>query len=244
MKKRKAKPCEETIMNNSFDKFHVKSLNLTEKQKRFFSLASDKNCKIVFVSGPAGSSKTYISVYSALRLLSEFSQTDLIYIRTIIESADKGLGALPGGLEDKFNPYMIPLLEKLNEMLPANTTTQKDLLAAGRVDAMPINFLRGVSWNDKIIIMDEAQNATFKELTTLITRIGEGSRLFICGDLMQSDINGKSGFGDMMKLFDDERSSENGIHCFRFNSSDIKRSKVLKYIISRLEEQRKAAEKK
>ena len=130
---------------------------------------------------------------------------------------------------------MIPLLEKLSEMLPANTTAQKDLLKAGRIEAMPINFLRGVSWNDKIIIMDEAQNATFKELTTLITRIGEGSRLFICGDLMQSDINGRSGFGEMMKIFDDETSSENGIHCFRFNNSDIKRSKVLKYIISKLE---------
>jgi phosphate starvation-inducible PhoH-like protein len=234
MKKKKTKPSEEIIMNNCFDKFHVKSLNLTEKQKQFYSIASDKDSKIIFVSGPAGSAKTYMSVYSSLRLLSLDKNYDLVYIRTIIESAEKGLGALPGDLQEKFNPYVIPLVEKLDEMLPKNTTIQADLLNSKRIDAMPINFLRGVSWKDKIIIMDEAQNATFKELTTLITRIGENCKLFICGDLMQSDINGKCGFGDMIKVFDDEESRSKGIYCFPFNNSDIKRSQILKYIIKKL----------
>ena len=230
----KKKNNENQLCGQAFDRFHLNKVKFTEKQKNFYSLASDERNKIMFVSGPAGSSKTFISVYTALRLLSQNSDLDLIYVRTIIESAEKGLGALPGDLNEKFNPYMIPLMEKLSEILPQNNTSKKDLLDGGRVEAMPINFLRGVSWNNKVIIMDEAQNATMKELTTLITRMGEGSKLFICGDLLQSDINGKSGFGEMMHLFDDEESKSNGINCFRFNISDIKRSKILKYIIKKL----------
>ena len=154
------------------DKFKLNNISFTEKQKAFYNLASDEKTKIVFVSGPAGSSKTFISVYSALSFLSKNSDLDLIYIRTIIESADKGLGALPGDLNEKFNPYMIPLSEKLAEILPKTNTSKTDLVKDGRIEAMPINFLRGSSWNNKVIILDEAQNASFKELTTLITRIG------------------------------------------------------------------------
>ena len=90
-------------------KITLNSLDLTTKQKRLLKLALDPETKIIFISGPAGSSKTYISVYSALRLLSQYIDLDLIYVRTIIESAEKGLGALPGDLSDKFNPYMLPL---------------------------------------------------------------------------------------------------------------------------------------
>jgi phosphate starvation-inducible PhoH-like protein len=216
------------------DRITLHSLELTAKQKKLLGIALDAESQIIFVTGPAGSSKTYISVYSALRLLSQNQELDLIYVRTIIESAEKGLGALPGDLNDKFNPYMIPLEEKLYEILPKNTTTKKDLFASGRIEAMPINFLRGVDWKNKIVIMDEAQNATFKELTTLITRLGENSKLFICGDMMQSDINGKSGFGEMIKTFSDQGSVEKGIHTFEFFERDIKRSEILKYIIKKL----------
>lgn len=222
------------LTSSSLDKFQIKSCDLTEKQKTFLKIALNKDTKIIFVSGPAGSSKTYISVYAALRELCSSKDLDLLYIRTIIESAEKGLGALPGDLSEKFNPYIIPLKEKLDELIPDNTTAKTDLIDSGRIDAMPINFLRGLSFKDKIVIMDEAQNATFKELTTLITRIGENSKIFICGDLMQSDINGKSGFGDIIKKFDDEESSEKGIHIFKFNASDIKRSEILKFIIKKI----------
>ena len=199
------------LTSSSLDKFQIKSCDLTEKQKSFLKIALSKDTKIIFVSGPAGSSKTYISVYAALRQLCSSKELDLLYIRTIIESAEKGLGALPGDLSEKFNPYIIPLKEKLDELIPDSTTAKTDLIDSGRIDAMPINFLRGLSFKDKIVIMDEAQNATFKELTTLITRIGENSKIFICGDLMQSDINGKSGFGDIIKKFDDEESMINFI---------------------------------
>ena len=232
MTKRKTK---NTAPFRGEEKITLNSLELTTKQKKILQTSLSEDSKIMFVSGPAGSSKTYISVYSALRLLAQNNDLELLYVRTIIESAEKGLGALPGDLNEKFNPYMLPLEDKLYEILPKNTTLKHSLFDKGRIEAMPINFLRGASWKNKIVIMDEAQNATFKELTTLITRLGENSKLFICGDYMQSDINGKSGFVDMMNLFDDEKSKEKGIHCIKFNQRDIKRSEILKYIISKLE---------
>ena len=130
---------------------------------------------------------------------------------------------------------MAPLEDKLTEMLPQNKTTKHELVNTGRIQAMPINYLRGASWKDKIVVADEAQNFTFKELTTLITRLGKNSKLFICGDFMQSDINGRSGYSDMFNLFNDKESKENGIHCFSYNKDDILRSELQKYIIGKLE---------
>ena len=135
--------------------------------------------------------------------------------------------------KDKFNPYIAPLQDKLDEMLPAKNTAptvMKELMDE-RVEALPINFLRGANWINKIVIADEAQNFTFKELTTLITRLGENSKLFICGDFMQSDINGKSGFAPMYDIFNDDDSKLKGIHCFRFTKDDIMRDELLKFII-------------
>tara|TARA_B100000212_G_scaffold342604_1_gene331231 strand:- start:34843 stop:35565 length:723 start_codon:yes stop_codon:yes gene_type:complete len=213
----------------------VNSLKLTEKQKRFLSLAFNEETKIMFIAGPAGSTKTYMAVYSALRLLSAFEELDLLYVRTAIESADKGLGALPGGIDEKLNPYMAPLEDKLYEMLPRTNTAKKEMLDSGRISAMPINYLRGSSWIDKIVVADEAQNFTYRELTTLITRIGNNCKLFVCGDFMQSDINGKSGFAPMFDLFNDKQSIDMGIHCFKFGKEDILRSEILKYIIGKLD---------
>ena len=217
--------------------FRINSLRLTDRQKLFLSLALRKDTNIMFVSGPAGSTKTYMAVYGALRHLGANETLDLLYVRTIIESADKGLGSLPGDIEEKFNPYMMPLEDKLLEMLPKTNTAKAEMLDSGRISAMPINYLRGASWKDKIVIADEAQNFTFKELTTLITRLGKGCKLFICGDFMQSDINGKTGFKKMFKTFDDEESRRKGIHSFSFTKEDIMRSDLQKFIIGKLEKQ-------
>jgi len=191
----------------------------------------------MFVSGPAGSSKTYMSLYGCLRLMAEDNEKDLLYIRSIVESADKGLGSLPGDMSEKFNPFTLPLYDKLEEIIHEGDTAflkQKE-----RVSAIPINFLRGANWNNKLIVADEAQNFTFKELTTLITRIGEDTKVVVCGDFMQSDINVKTGFKDMFDIFSDDESKENGISCFSFTKNDIVRSKILKFIISKLEKGKK-----
>lgn len=236
MGRKKIKPEEaDQIAKNVFkSKITVKGKNLSEKQNLFQDIAGNEDTKIMFVSGPAGSTKTYMAVYSALRHLQKNEDLDLLYVRTAIESADKGLGALPGTLEEKFNPYMAPLEDKLDEMLPKTTQVKSDLIKSGRIQAMPINFLRGANWINKIVVADESQNFTFKELVTLITRIGDNTKLFICGDMMQSDINGKSGFSEMVKLFNDQESKDKGIHNFKFNENDIFRSEILKYIVTKL----------
>lgn len=236
MARKKASPPEDFNLNDNAlkAKIKIKGLKLTEKQKKFLELSLRDDSKIVFVLGPAGSTKTYMAVMSALRHLQKDDSLDLFYVRTAIESAEKGLGALPGTLEEKFNPYMAPLEDKLIELLPGNTTLKAELLKSNRIQAMPINFLRGANWINKIVVADESQNFTFKELVTMITRLGENSKLFICGDLMQSDINGKSGLKPMIDLFDDEQSKEKGIYCFRFTENDIMRSEILKFIIQKL----------
>ena len=217
--------------------FKINNLRLTEKQKRFLALALHAETNIMFISGPAGSTKTYMAVYAALRHLSSDEELDMLYVRTVIESGEKGLGALPGGIEDKINPYMAPLEDKLIEMLPQNKTVRQELLNTGRIQAMPINYLRGASWKDKVVVADEAQNFTFKELTTLITRLGKNSKLFICGDFMQSDINGRTGYRRMFDIFKDEESSNKGVHAFSFNKDDILRSHLQRFIIARLEKE-------
>jgi phosphate starvation-inducible PhoH-like protein len=218
-------------------KFKKRNFKFTTRQRRFLTTLLDPELKMFFVSGPAGSSKTYMSLYGCLRLMAEDPEKELLYVRSIAESADKGLGSLPGDMAEKFNPFLMPLYDKLEEIVFEGDTAF--LKQKGRISAVPINFLRGANWNNKLIVADEAQNFTFKELTTLITRIGEDSKLIICGDFMQSDINGKTGFSEMFDLFSDEDSEEKGIHSFKFTCNDIVRSKILKFIISKLETHKK-----
>jgi phosphate starvation-inducible PhoH-like protein len=176
---------------------------------------------------------TYMALYAAMQLMVDNDELQLLYVRSIIESADKGLGSLPGDISEKFDPFLMPLYDKLEEIVvPQDVVWLKN---EEKIMAMPINFLRGANWVNKIIVADEAQNFTFKELTTLITRIGHDSKLIICGDFMQSDINGKSGFKPIFNLFNDEESKERGVQTFTFTHEDIVRSEILKFLIGRLE---------
>ena len=138
---------------------------LNEKQKEFVKLALDKNTKIMFISGPAGSAKTYMSIYSALLLLNERKVSDLIYIRSAVESSDSKLGYLPGEAGDKMAPYLQPLMDKLSELLPKSDV--EVLKKEERISAIPVGFLRGLNWNAKVVIADESQNLTYKELFLL-----------------------------------------------------------------------------
>lgn len=208
---------------------------LNEKQKQFLTLASDKTTKVIFVSGPAGTSKTFLAVFHALKMINEKRVSDLIYIRSAVESSDSKLGFLPGEADEKMAPYIQPLLDKLTEMLPKGDIDM--LVKEERVSGIPVGFLRGLNWNAKVIIADEAQNMSYKELFTLITRTGEFSKVFILGDPEQSDINGKSGFIKMIGHFDDEESRQNGVHVFRFTEDDIVRSGLVQFIIRKVKKE-------
>ena len=214
------------------DSIQIKSIDLTEKQKQLIEVLRDKNTKLVFVSGPAGTSKTYTAILAGLHLINDKRVSELIYIRTAVESSDSKLGFLPGEMDDKMSPYIQPLVDKLEELLQKHDIDK--LKKEERIHGAPINFLRGLNWNAKCIVADEAQNMTKKELITLITRVGEFSKLYVCGDPDQSDINGKSGLTPIMNLFDDEESKQNGIHIFRFDDDDVVRSGLVKFILKKL----------
>ena len=210
----------------------IKPLEWTPKQKEFIELASNKDSKIMFISGPAGSSKTILATYVALELLNKKGHSDILYIRSAVESADNKLGYLPGEVEDKMHYYGVPFLDKLEELL--NRASINNLINEKRVEIMPVNFVRGLSWNAKIIIVDEAQNLSQKELITVLTRIGKYSKCFVLADPEQSDINGKGGaFQAMQNLFNDDESKKNGIYSFEFDQEDIMRSELVKFLVNR-----------
>ena len=207
--------------------------DITSKQRELIDIILHHDTKVVFVNGPAGTSKTWAAIYCGLKLLAERRLSHITYVRTIIESASKSLGALPGETGDKMAPFLMPLIDKLDEFLPLAEKNQ--LLKENRTRGIPVNHLRGTSLNAQYIICDEAQNFSRKELTTAITRLGQFSKMIILADPLQSDLNGSSGFIPLFDLFNDEESRSKGIHCFSFTKDDIVRSGILRYICERLE---------
>jgi len=209
----------------------------TDKQKEFFRVALDPSTNIVFVNGPAGTSKTLLSVYCGLQLLNMKAADDIMYLRSAVESSDKSLGYLPGDANEKLRFYNLPLLDKLDELL-TESTAQK-LEDQKRVAMFPVNFARGMNWKYKCIILDEAQNSSVKEIITVLTRMGEGCRCFILADPMQTDLkneNSQGGFSKLSKTFSDEESVKMGIYSFNFTEDDVMRSDLVKYIIKKLKE--------
>tara|TARA_Y100000310_G_scaffold340109_1_gene434813 strand:+ start:1086 stop:1877 length:792 start_codon:yes stop_codon:yes gene_type:complete len=214
----------------------VKQFPWTEKQKKFFKIALDPSTKVVLVDGPAGTSKSLLAVYCGLQLLNMKVISDIMYLRSAVESSSHSLGFLPGSAEDKLRFYNLPFLDKMDELL--ETTRAEKLESEGRISVFPVNFARGMNWNAKCIILDEAQNSTEKEITTVLTRMGKSSRCFILADPMQTDLKNQSlsgGFKNFCKLFNDEESREHGIHIFNFDEDDIMRSEIIKFIIKKIQ---------
>jgi len=215
----------------------LKEFNWTDKQKDFFKIALDRNTKIMFVDGPAGSSKTLLAVYCALQLMNMKIISDIMYLRSAVESSDRSLGFLPGSAEEKLKYFNMPFIDKLDELL--KTTKPEKLVDQKRVSIFPVNFARGMNWNGKVIILDEAQNSTEKEIVTVLTRMGRGTKCFVLADPMQTDIkqsNKKGAFSKMTELFSDEESLENGVRTFTFTEEDIMRSELVKFLIKKLKE--------
>ena len=354
---------------------------------RNIELVGPKPCQCILVDNPSHlyltnnfivTHNTILSVYCSLHMLNANPKLEIKYIRTIAESGDRGLGSLPGTVDEKFDPFMMPLRDKLDELLPISEA--KKLEEEGVIEALPVNYLRGASWKDKIIVADECfedsiyidtdkgrirfkeiiknpnsykvlsfnessgyfiynkvlnvvdmgmryiseielstggtiratrnhkfltntgwkaledlnfgdlivcaengkrkstrfvtkvsldiyencvwdmevendhnfivsgnaldnktqliahncQNFSLKEAVTMLTRIGENTKMFICGDSMQCDIGGKSGFMKLFQTFDTEDSKEKGIYCFQFTEEDIMRSEILKFIVKKI----------
>jgi phosphate starvation-inducible PhoH-like protein len=213
----------------------IKNLPWTEKQKRAIDLALDKKTKVLFLKGPAGTSKTILAMYFGLTLLNMKRVSDIILVRSAVESSDSKLGFLPGDVAEKFNVYLTPFHDKFSELLDK---AQIDKLEKdNRLTICPINFARGLHFSAKFICADEVQNFSKKEIQTLMSRVGEFSKLLLCGDPEQSDLpQGKSGFNKVFEHFDNEEAREHGIFCFEFTEEDIVRSELCRYIIHKFKE--------
>ena len=236
-----AKEINESLVNNMFPinpikrQIKLKQFPWTEKQKDFFKLALHPESKIVLVNGPAGTSKTLLATYCALQLLNMKTISDIMYLRSAVESSDRSLGYLPGSAEEKLRFFNLPFLDKLDELL--ESTRVEKLEQEGRISMFPVNFARGMNWQGKCIILDEAQNSTIKEITTVLTRLGEGSKCFILADPMQTDIkqgDKQHGFEKMFNLFTDQESIAQGINTFTFDEEDVMRSELVKYLTKKL----------
>lgn len=213
------------LLNFRIDqKFH-----LNEHHKTFVDKVMEDDTNIIFADGPAGSSKTYLAVYTALTLLREKKVDEILYIRSIVESASRKLGSLPGEVDDKFKPWSIPLIEKCDELVGKQVTNV--LFENEYLKSIPVNFLRGATFTNCVVIADESQNLDKSELVTILTRFGKNCKLFFIGDSRQSDIH-KNDFETIMNAFDTEESRKNGIVCFHFTEDDITRSKLLKFIVT------------
>ena len=213
----------------------VKQFPWTDKQKDFFKIALNSDTKIVFVEGPAGTSKSLLAVYCGLQLLNMKVISDIMYLRSAVESSESKLGFLPGSAEEKLMFYNMPFLDKLDELLE-NTRIEK-LQTEGRISMFPVNFARGMNWTNKCVILDEAQNSTVKEITTVLTRLGKETKCFVLADPMQTDLRSDrlcGGFEKLYKLFTDQESQRMGIHTFKFDEDDIMRSELCKFIVKKL----------
>jgi len=225
---------EEIIQKNRFLDFDInQKYEITPIHEQFLETCFKDECKMALVDGPAGSAKTYLSTYVALQLLRTHKVQEIIYIRSIVESASKSMGSLPGEVGEKFLPWCFPLFEKLNEFLDKTMSTS--LITEEYIKCVPVNYVRGLTFNNSCVIVDEAQNLTQGELVTILTRFGENTKYIVTGDTQQSDIGNKTGFAPVINAFDDKESYERGMYTFKFSEVDIVRSEILKYIVSVLQ---------
>lgn len=208
---------------------NIKELPWTDKQKEIINLFLDKNTKLMILKGPAGTSKTILSMYLGLQLINARRVSDIVLVRSAVESSDSKLGYLPGDINEKVNVYMTPFNEKFSELIiePQIHRLHKD----NRITICPINFARGLHFAVKFICCDESQNLTIRELQTLFTRMGEFSKMIICGDPDQSDLPyGKSGFNAVYKAFNNDDAKQHGIHCVELTEDHIVRSELCRYV--------------
>jgi predicted ribonuclease YlaK len=206
--------------------------DLTEKQKQILETSLHKDTRCIFIDGLYGTGKTIIAVLASLKLLNQKKVSEIIYVRNPVEATTTGkIGFIKGDTDEKMAPYLGPLHDKLEELLPEHDS--KRLKNDNRVFGFPIGFVRGRSWNSRAIIVDEASSMSWDDLFLILSRCGEYTRIFFVGDSAnQNDIGNKSGFKKMFDLFSDEESKQNGIYTFELKDyEDIKRSKLLQFVM-------------
>ncbi len=186
--------------------------------------------QVIFTQGPAGTGKTFLAVaYGLSRLLS--GKVSLLLLSRPVVEAGESLGFLPGDFGQKISPYMMPLFDAMRYLLKAEQV--RTLEAKGMIEVAPLAYMRGRSLRDAIVILDEAQNATPRQVKMLLTRLGEGSQAILTGDPSQSDLGSvrKSGLYQASRLL----SAVEGIAVQNFRNEDVVRSALVRRIIQAYE---------
>ena len=197
----------------------------TLNQKRYLQ-AIDAH-PITFGIGPAGTGKTYLAMAMALRELLEGRVERIILTRPAVE-AGEALGFLPGELQEKILPYLTPLYDAMNDMVGKEQTMQ--LVERGIVEIAPLAYMRGRTLANAFVVLDEAQNTTHEQMMMFLTRLGDGSRMVVTGDITQTDLprNKQSGLKEATRMLKDiER-----IHLFYFDGLDVVRHPLVQDIIN------------
>ena len=204
----------------------------TVGQKRYVD-AIRKNT-ITFGEGPAGTGKTYLAVAMAVTSFKNKEVDKIILTRPAVEAGEK-LGFLPGDLLEKVNPYLRPLYDALQEMF--GLETYQKLVEKGAIEVAPLAYMRGRTLNNAFIILDEAQNTTREQMKMFLTRLGEGSKMIINGDLSQVDLppDKKSGLKNAMKVLD---GVEN-IAVRKMSQKDVVRHPLVQLIVEAYEKSEK-----
>ncbi len=185
---------------------------------------------LVFALGPAGTGKTYIAIALAVRSLKNKEVRKIILSRPAVEAGEK-LGFLPGDMKDKIDPYLQPLYDALEDMIPAAKLTE--YMDSNTIQIAPLAFMRGRTLNDAIVVLDEAQNTTTHQIKMFLTRLGMNSKMIITGDVTQIDLprSVNSGLIQALKILD----GVNGIGKVEFGKKDIVRHALVQRIVEAYE---------
>lgn len=182
---------------------------------------------MLFAIGPAGSGKTYVSIALAVRALKNKEIRKIILSRPAVEAGEK-LGFLPGDMKEKIDPYLQPLYDALQDMIPAQKLTE--YMEQNVIQIAPLAFMRGRTLNDAVVILDEAQNTTTQQIKMFLTRMGQNTKMIITGDLTQIDLprNVKSGLKEAKEVLEKVK----GISFVEMDEKDIVRHKLVTRIVN------------
>jgi phosphate starvation-inducible protein PhoH and related proteins len=202
-------------------------------QAKLLRAIENERNHIVMALGPAGSGKTFITAKYAIQQLLSGEIEKIVITRPTVE-AGESLGFLPGGLDEKMEPWLLPIYDVFMEEEGVTRADIRNMLAMGIIEIAPFQFLRGRSFRNSIIIADEMQNSEGNQLKMLLTRIGEGSKILITGDLEQSDKtwkNRQNGLQDFITRFTMYNKADTGIEILTFSEKDIVRHEIIAKVL-------------
>ena len=220
------KPQERATDNLILHGVNGKSIYARSTNQQALVKAYEDN-DLLFAVGPAGSGKTYTAIALAVRALKQREVKRIILSRPAVEAGEK-LGFLPRDMKEKIDPYLQPLYDALQDMIPAAKLSE--FMEKGIIQIAPLAFMRGRTLSEAIVILDEAQNTTALQLKMFLTRLGMGGKMIVTGDMTQIDLPAtqKSGLRDALERFRNIK----GIRVIEFNEKDIVRHPLVKKIVA------------